>query len=181
MLGASSESWSSQSPVGAEPTELERRCDKVLTALVCDSYTWGRAQEKQARLLDENREMLRKSAKVRAQTAAETSSSSRNIDACTSFLDSPSFAARGTNLIARPIAGSYETAYTRHFGFQGAHDQHLSSSLGKRNITPRSSLGKKDFKKLARSLKSAKFVTGNERYRAISQWGAEPSVERTDI
>merc|ERR1712151_209897 len=61
---------SSRTPLNAkETTHLDRRCDEVLECLVRDgAEDWGRAQERQSRLCDENRDLSHHSSKVRLET-----------------------------------------------------------------------------------------------------------------
>mmetsp|Transcript_142952 Transcript_142952/g.262740 ORF Transcript_142952/g.262740 Transcript_142952/m.262740 type:complete len:106 (-) Transcript_142952:54-371(-) len=105
--------------------------------------------------MDENRSLQRHSATVRASVAAETMASSRSTASWTSFLDTHTVATSGLGSpFTRSIAPPYETAYGTQFGAN---------------------------KKLRRLTKRAKAELGVERTRAISKWGAEPSVERLDI
>jgi len=54
--------------IRAPAKSQEKRCEEVLGALVCDSDHWGKVQERQARLIDDNRDLSRRSEVLRRDT-----------------------------------------------------------------------------------------------------------------
>merc|ERR1711908_233771 len=60
-------------------TSHEKRFDEVLSFLVRDSDTWGRVQEKQARLVDANRELVKKDKDIRRETMQAMMSSADHL------------------------------------------------------------------------------------------------------
>lgn len=147
----------STAPAGARHRQKshERRCDEVLSFLVRDSDTWGRVQEKQARLVDANRDLVRKDKDVRNETMLAMMSSSNHLSQ--SFSNSQALWRSRTPATSfhSNIAPSYKTAYDEFYGLENAH-------------------------RLAKLRGNAKTTHGHETYRAFTMWGAEPSVERTN-
>lgn len=141
---------------GKSMEHLERRCDKVLGTLMGDSKSWGTVQEKQARLMDSNRDLLRKSQEFRNELA-DTRQTSRNFlkqSFSTSEVDWRSRTVPMAAYKGAKAAAPFQTATDRAYGVENAH--HLASYRAR-----------------------AKTTHGFERVAKITKWGAEPSLERT--
>jgi len=130
--------------------ELDQRCDDVMQSLLRDGKGWGRVQERQARLLHENRYISRESAKVREEVGQELLESSKGMRACFSKKEQ----LLGKQLpspILSPTRLSSDTVYRCNFG--GENAKHLAG-----------------VKALARS------DLGHQRASGISSWGAERTI-----
>lgn len=106
---------------------LERRCDKVLGTLMSDSKSWGMVQEKQARLLDSNRDLLRKSQEFRNELA-DNRQNSRNFLKQSFSTSEADWRARTVPMAAfkgAKAAAPFQTATDRAYGVENAH--HLAS------------------------------------------------------
>jgi len=132
----------------------ERRCDEILEHLVSDGGAkWGFAQQTQARIADENRDLLRHNSRMREETqqlhsslrSEGTEPTIRTNGAQSSFPDPPQW----PNPIACRVAPLYQSRYDQTFGLR-------------------------DQKHVRVMKKRAKTVVGHERYNTLSSWGADP-------
>jgi len=124
----------------------EKRCEQVLTRLLHDSNHWGSVQERQARLLDTNRDITHHSQSVRRDCHREHAMSADLLsqtfggsqDSCRSIKTTGSF----VSSIPAPIQSTSQHAY----GLENAH-------------------------RLAKLRGIAKTANGYEKTRAITMWG----------
>eukprot|EP00927_Polykrikos_kofoidii_P072568 TRINITY_DN68670_c0_g1_i1.p1 TRINITY_DN68670_c0_g1~~TRINITY_DN68670_c0_g1_i1.p1 ORF type:complete len:254 (-),score=26.20 TRINITY_DN68670_c0_g1_i1:440-1201(-) len=132
---------------------LEKRCDQLLQGLVQDGADhWGMAQERQARLCDENRGLTRHSAKVRAETQQTLDAlRAEGLEARKSAMTVTASAGWPNPIVSStPIV--YQSAYDRFYG-------------------------QRESPHLAVAKQRAKSVMGFEKYAGLTQWGADISLE----
>mmetsp|Transcript_58486 Transcript_58486/g.163093 ORF Transcript_58486/g.163093 Transcript_58486/m.163093 type:complete len:254 (-) Transcript_58486:127-888(-) len=127
---------------------LHLRCDTLLGKLMKDSAgQGGRGLERQAQLSDENYALLRHSSMVQSQTQQVADSLLGEVNG-----DIPPPPEVWPNPIANRVPPMYQTGYTRFFGLH-------------------------DMEHLAMARQRAKSIGGHERYRTLSSWGADVTME----
>lgn len=103
-----------------DPKSHERRCDEVLSRLMCDSSTWGLAQERQARLVDSNRALARKNSDLRRECAQDVHSGA---DALMQTFGTSQEEWRSRRRLAPFVSGvsaPLQTSYSSDFGAESA-------------------------------------------------------------
>lgn len=115
----------------ARPKTHDSRCDEVLGMLVSHSGQWGKVQEKQARISDHNRDLMRRNQELQRETARKVQASNSSLMKTFGVSQEGWKRSSQRGCFASIVEYPMQSAADRFFGVGDAHRQAKLRAMAK--------------------------------------------------